>query len=103
MVLSGKCKKAFEKYLIEKWKKDSTSYYNIEHFKLLPFPMQYGVYVDFFDSLGIYIEIMNYINLSWQWSVEADNISEYDTDCKTRSDARTEGIKKANEIHNDRI
>ena len=76
-------------------------------FEYLPQSMQYGVLVDFFDSVNIWIELQHYWAMS-EWSFEISkkityNLGEsiYIEDCiETRSEARVKAIEKANEIYN---
>lgn len=105
MKLTGKCKEDFEKW------------YNnplIEHVGLRRLPqwfytltesMQYGVYVDFFDSVGIYIQILFYdFDVSnWQICIECieDEFDYTETHFTSRQEARIKAIEKANDIYND--
>ena len=57
MKLTDKCKKDFEKWLLNEWMFKDERRYNPDIFNQLPFSMQYGVYVDFFDSVGMFISI----------------------------------------------
>jgi len=58
---------------------------------------QFGVFVDFFDSVGIDVDVSRAIvgNL-FLCSVDVEAIGMY----KTRQEARTEAVKMANEIYN---
>src|SRR4030065_1375280 len=109
MELTGKCKVYFEKWI-------SKQKYSITHdvgerqmnivnlgsmFNQLPTSMKYGVYLDFFDSLDMQIYIKP--TMSNKWSVYIDFfghhiLTDYLTK-DTRQEARTEVIKKANEIY----
>ena len=85
MKLTGKCKEEFEEWL---------QYLTWEQY---PISMQYGVYVDFFDSVGIRIS-MNQFNKEYWFDIypQAE-----DCEClKTRTEARIAAIEKANEIYN---
>jgi len=98
MKLTGECKKAFEKwYEIER----NNPYYD--------FSMQYGVLVDFFDSVGVKVIDDYDINMKeyFVWVMEDLKDArtllglDYDTQYyKTRQEARTAAIIKANEILN---
>jgi len=61
----------------------------------IPFSMQWGVYLSFFDSVGIYIDIDcdQYTNEPLQFSsfVNHNQVDYY----KTRREAQQEAIKKA--------
>tara|TARA_R110000782_G_scaffold229929_1_gene316248 strand:+ start:593 stop:937 length:345 start_codon:yes stop_codon:yes gene_type:complete len=110
MKLTGRCKEEFKKWLNINYKDFGVVPYSIDVYwsvcdllYKLPQSMQYGVYVDFFDSVGIYI------SLDWYKSIIKD--SEYfETDInnhidskrfKTRPEARKSAIEKANELHNE--
>ncbi len=83
--------------------------YKSSIFNTLPESMKFGVYVDFFDSVGIYIE--EKIDTDWDY----ERITYYhEIDCneqlygtmaheyKTRSEARTAAVTKANELYNNK-
>ena len=106
MKLTDKCKVDFEKWQKdEDWFENSSmfdiDYTNLELFNELPNSLKYGVYVDFFDSVGIVISIGFYKGVGnvkpyYQWDIE-DIFSE---DIETRKETRKEAIEKANEIRN---
>jgi hypothetical protein len=108
MELTGKCKEEFEKWYLGKF-----IYLKHNIGKNLPSPnrfyrtvesMQYGVYVDFFDSVFIYIhidikeygfdidEVIHECEVFLNSNKVAENL--------TRPEARTAAIEKANEIYN---
>jgi len=68
--------------------------------------MQYGVYLDFFDSVGIRIVIdMDFENevydkFALYIEYKKHCFCNYGMNFKTRKEARTEGIENANEIYN---
>lgn len=116
MELTGKCKDAFNDYLQQIDKEIfSLSFVGGNYigsgitvsnvFMEIPFSMQYGVYVDFFDENGLYINIRSESVTEapyWTFTIdfnglghEGDN-SEY----LEHQEARIEAIKKANEIFN---
>jgi len=117
MELTGKCKELFEKWLamdeaffdfaIEN--DDDTGiptyegrYFHYVEFDYFPESMKFGVYVDFFDFLQMQIYIKP--TMSHKWSVYIDDfghhiLTDYLT-AETLQKARTEAIKKANEIIN---
>lgn len=112
MKLTGKCAEAFEKWLIDNYRKAGCRKGSIhigeikirtDLFYEIPFSMQYGVLVDFFDSVGHRIEITQHGNehgdLWWCYYFDkGEDMEEY----KTRHEARTEAIKAANEIFNEK-
>ena len=96
MKLTGKCKEDFEKFRISK--KDS--YLKHCFFDELEPSMQYGVYVDFFDSVGVNISESLVFTLERHgYSFSIELYSDYEI-YKTRPEARTSAIQKANEIYN---
>jgi len=102
MILTGKCKVDFEKWRISK--KDS--YLKHCFFEELEASMQYGVYIDFFDSVGIRLIIdMDFENevydkFALYIEYKKHCFCNYGMNFKTRKEARAEAIKKANEIYN---
>tara|TARA_R110000823_G_scaffold313131_1_gene440441 strand:+ start:502 stop:843 length:342 start_codon:yes stop_codon:yes gene_type:complete len=110
MKLTGKCKEDFKNYLLN----DITDFsYKYNYFINLQDSMQYGVYVDFFDSVGINIDVChnyildgkndNIIVLGYYYELNAQpniHVSQYCEDHKTRPESRTQAIEKVNEIYN---
>lgn len=125
-MLTGRCKIEFNNWF-EDFKEDALKkakpYFFIpyyENFIAMPFSMQYGVYVDFFDNVGIIVDVQpvldyndkcytkiysvisNVTELNHEYN-EIDGKSEYNrepSDHKTRQEAREQAIKKANDIYN---
>jgi hypothetical protein len=97
MQLTGKCKEDFEKWYLIEFEKRSLPY--SQGFCLSDNSIQYGVYVDFFDSVGIRLECIYDSYSSNEWYVGINCVSQKGS-FKLRTDARTEAIKKANEIYN---
>jgi len=100
MKLTGKCKEDFEKWYLKYIILNSEkliSNTDVNYFNLLTESMQYGVYVDFFDSVGIRIS-MNQFNKEYWFDIDPQA---EDCEClKTRTEARTAAIEKTNEIYN---
>jgi len=99
MKLTGKCKEDFEK-----WLKINYTLKQSLIFNSLPDSMQFGVYVDFFDSVWIEIwiepwETQNNGEFFKYFKVIIDyiEVSDYND---SRQEARTKAIEKANEIYN---
>ena len=108
MELTGECAKAFERWYRNplgtdepRWTNwNGTDLYSIETFHRLDESMQYGVYVDFFDSVGI--ECIAYKRRE-SYSFEAGLHFDKNTTIGYRDtlhEARTAAIDKANEIFN---
>jgi len=104
-MLKGQAKKDFEKWVRQAelitdftflpWIKDKNL--GIQFYSL-PFSMQYGVLVDWFDSVGIEISILGNIQHSFEVFVNFD----YKTYAHNRTQARQKAIEQANKIYNDR-
>jgi len=98
MKLTGKCKEDFEKWYIKDLVEKELA---LEEFYNSSDSMQYGVLVDFSDSVGMEICIDMWesddgtqaytVNIRWE------EVSDYND---TRQEARTKAIEKANEIYN---
>ena len=90
---------SFDEYLIIHFPK----YWGISKkrvaFNQLPMPMQWGVYLEFFDSVGILINVYNpYVpDGSFILTVTTDK-GTATGGTKTRQEAQQEAIKKAFEI-----
>ena len=105
MKLTGKCKIDFEKYRL-------INYIFTEHevrgsgcsiWEYLDDNMKYGVYVDFFDSVDIFIQIETRIfDKEHPCYIYSKTVYNRVGIFKTRQEARTAAITKANEICNGR-
>jgi hypothetical protein len=100
MKLTGKCKEDFEKWYIKDLVEKELA---LEEFYNSSDSMQYGVLVDFFDSVGVNIEVWIEYQVGgvlidfYAVLVNDENIS---GGFETRQEARTKAIEKANEIYN---
>ena len=92
MELTGKCKEEFEK-----WHKEVQKY-NIGWFYKLQSEHKYGVFENYFDSVGIRISINQHDGTYW-YDIQSP-FFECD-EMKTRPEARTAAIEKANELRNE--
>ena len=108
-MLTGKCKEEFEKWLenqnFEECNiSDEYSFQPnyIGDFERLPFSMQYGVYVDFFDSVDIKIIIgTGFSGYLFNYRLSITGMQdEFDNEIEARTEARQKAIEKANEIYN---
>ena len=107
-ILTDRCGFKFQQYVNGLKKTNYSQFYY--HFPDLPFPMQYGLYLEFFDSVGIRIEVFSeaeYPDIYFDyriWEIKEGcfwsraTIGEY----KTRQEAQIGAIKKANEIYNEK-
>lgn len=108
MVLTGKAKDSFKKYFISNYDYDESRYLNLkpdmsilEGFFRMPLAMQYGVYVDWFDSVNIQISILLNEKEQFAYCIECPDYLEMDG-FSDRTDAREEAIVTANEVYNAR-
>jgi len=107
-MLKGQAKKDFEKWFssyIDKQLAHNREDWNegeelLSNFYELPFSMQYGVLVDWFDSVGIYINKLcpDSFEIQHGWDI----IEDYSKVDRTRTQARQKAIEQANKIYNDR-
>ena len=105
MKLTGQAYEDFEKWYGDVVMLQHKEYYtDIDYFTP---SMQYGVYVDWFDSVGIYIE--DKIDTDWDYKritfySDIDTNKEIYTtqsnEHQTRAEARSKAIEQANEIYN---
>ncbi len=120
MILTKECKEDFEI-----WFEDNPSIFTVgmiqdiiplKMFYKLPYSMQYGVYVEFFNNVGIYPVIINEaysdgVNTLWQvfeydpgnydnWSNRSSGLYGDNGDY-TLDEARAASIAKSNELYNE--
>ena len=109
MKLTGKCKEEFEKWYVITYFKDSMPLSIQEHCAILECfddcfkSMRYGVLVDYFDSVGVYISLDWYKCHNPGYEYFETDINNYTLNERfnTRPEARTEAIEKANELRNE--
>tara|TARA_B100001146_G_C16002290_1_gene357237 strand:+ start:44 stop:337 length:294 start_codon:yes stop_codon:yes gene_type:complete len=95
MELTGKCKEDFEEWMEYTHLNRNTNFFNSG---LTPDSFRWGVLVDFFDSVDIYIVVGLFDHNNWQFEILQDTT--WKIDFETRTEARKEAIKKANDIYN---
>jgi len=123
MKLSGKAKEDFETWVCDRDNTATNEYdFKLDEFgwlmfyssywHKLPESMQYGVLVDWFDSVGIILDVqpvLDYNNNCYtkvrHWMVTVFQLGIIDEDFnsnkyETRPQARLKAIEKANEIYN---
>lgn len=86
MKLTGKCKEAFEYN------------FNMSNFNELSETLQNALIIDFFDSVGIYVNVLKYND---KWKIIADTQFRYLFE--SRQEATKAAIAKAVEIFNNRL
>lgn len=95
-MLTEKCKTDFENWY-DKVINISFNAIYIKYFYEISESMQYGVYVDFFDSeTKFYIDIYQ-VGKQYAFDIGKDGVLIYNT----LNEARTEAIKQANKIYNE--
>ncbi|WP_299116899.1 hypothetical protein [uncultured Winogradskyella sp.] len=106
-LLTGKCKEAFKNWAIKQnYLEISLGVLSLRNgmiltsFYQLPFSMQYGVYVDFFDEQGIGVDIEAITSKLYNFSVHHWKIEHFTSNqiYRTRPEARKQAIIKANLI-----
>ena len=104
MILTGETKLDFERWLhsndvlIKDGIYDDT--YLTDVFDKLPLNLQYSSIIEWFDSVGIYVN-SDYFELNKGFYSEVLD-SNFEIIKPTRQEALTEAIKKANEIYNEK-
>ena len=118
MKLTGKCKEEFEKWFVVVFLKHSLNYYestdkatkeyvriDLKTFYTKNKSMQYGVYVDFFDSVGIYINSgknsSNSIGHKYNYTVQQNGNIFYEEYFLEIKEPRDKSIEKADELRNE--
>jgi hypothetical protein len=95
MQLTGKCKEDFEKFIYKKYELNNRV--ELKRFNDYPESMQYGVYVDFFDSCDIDSDEI----YKREESIILNKVQHIFFKPKDyRLGARTATIEKANEFYN---
>jgi hypothetical protein len=62
--------------------------------------VQNALIVDWFDSVGIYIEVTKWNDTIWQWNIDDGDEYPDGKDYSSRTEATNAAIKKANELYN---
>ena len=111
-MVTGKNKKQFEEWYIKEFCNDiSFMLYSdeIKLFNSLHFEMQIGVYLAYYDSLGINIDVMwIFAASSYSWEIEnitgeLGQMSEHCAGFNTRNEAYKEAFKQADKLINEKI
>jgi hypothetical protein len=106
MILTGKCREGFEKWLIQNYK--NLAFYHskdLAMFNDLPPQMCNALIIDYFDSIGVYIEIQvlkveTYPKYSFNMRNISFNMLSQGDYFKSRQEATEKAIEKANDILN---
>ncbi|MFV0232788.1 hypothetical protein OBK30_06950 [Empedobacter falsenii] len=88
MILNGKCKEKF----LEWFSEPETYFYRLNN------TCQNALIIEFFDSVGVYIEIIRN-----EGYFEYIVMEEWDYGFESRQEATIQAIKKANDIYNARF
>ena len=109
MKLTGQAEKDFEKWYLLSFLKKIDAYLTTKYaskdlilFYGCNYSMQYGVYVDWFDSVGVSIEDFGVVMYSFNIKCGFKPKDRYinNPTFQTRTEARTKAIEKATEIYN---
>jgi hypothetical protein len=104
MTLTGEAKEQFEHYLAGVFKRGYSSWSRHTDFYSLPEAMQWGMYQDFADSVGIDMNTDASLEQDSYWYLfymKDQKFNNLDDICfKTRQEAREAAIKKLDEILN---
>jgi hypothetical protein len=112
MKLTEKCREDFEKWYFKTHCQTSLKYEELmPHHKEdvygwfygINLSFQYGIYVDFFDSVGIALQIYSTDYPKWFLNIlqKGRYLTVVRETFKTRQEAREQAILKANEIYNE--
>lgn len=99
-MLKGKCKIQFEKWYSFNVYSDTHHILGLNEFYNLPFSMQWGVYLEFFDSVGVYIDIQFYAVNNFICKVNTLDGLYYQDLYNNRQQAQQKAIEQSNEIFN---
>ena len=99
---TGKNKEQFEKWfrLNFHWTIEDAG--DGTYFNALPFEMQIGVYLAYYDSVGVVVEENKSPTICYWYFMINDSANEYDdnNNFKSRNEALREAFKKADELIN---
>lgn len=101
MELTGAAKEAFEAW----FKKTMPVKSQIYNWNMIPNSMKFGVFVDFFNSIGFYCSVRHFRD-SFHYKIELKkpigNHKGYSGFRDSINEARTKAIEKANELFNEK-
>lgn len=103
MELNGKCKEAFDEWYENTLSVKEGIYRNAKAMNCLSASMAYGVYIDFFDSVGL--NILLTVEFDYGYIIAENRYEEIEEVKKwydERHEAQEAAILKANEIFNNR-
>lgn len=103
MELNGKCKEAFDEWYENTFAVKEEINDNPNTMNHLPIAMAYGVYIDFFDSVGL--NILLTVEFDYGYIIAENRYEEIEEVKKwydERHEAQEAAILKANEIFNNR-
>lgn len=101
MTLTGKCKEDFY-YWFDAFNLNHLDLTIPSDFETYPDVMKFGVYADFFDSVGILISTFGLVlSKTYVYDISIDvDMEHYQDGFASRPEARLKAIEKANEIYN---
>jgi len=79
-----------------------------QNFMAYPFEMQQGVYLAYYDSLGVDCEVyngFNYMKPCWTYDILENQIEIFEGDIavKSRNEALIEAFKQADKLENEKL
>jgi len=102
MELTGDCKKKFEKWINSYSIIDNNKVMFYIDFEQLNESCKYGVYIDFFESIGVFVTVINNIDSEPFYTISTIGNEITSGILNTRTEARKHSILKANELTNNR-
>lgn len=103
MKLTGKCAKDFAEWYLKTQHEESIHRLLPYDLKDYPENMQFGVYQDFFDSVGLSVEIVYFTGNTLGYIINhnnEDNPNPLSKMVGDRYEARKSAIERANELYN---
>ena len=108
MTLTGKAKYSFERNFVSSYKKNRNSFFNLsfkngilDNFYKMPLCLQFGAYVDWFESAGIGIVIFPE-NKKFSYGIFSDKYTS-SSGFNSIAEARIASLVEAEIIYNERI
>ena len=98
-MITGKNKGNFEQYCLVNFKWFST----LREFLEQPFEMQQGVYLAYYDSIGINIYVEWSLEVDWFYTVEVSMIGNGMGGYNSRNEAYKEAFKQADKLENEKL
>ena len=100
-MFTGKNKEDFIRWF-KKFQDENKSWFGFIGFYNLPFSMQQGVYLEYLDSVRVFISTSISFNKGYKWTIDTDEkfTRQQQNPYTTRQEALKEAFKKADELIN---